>query len=202
MTKSWKRKEIVVMSALAVVFAVVYLLFTQLGNILFGMFGLLGYEFIFGIWFIVSIITAYIIRKPGAALISETIAAAVELLIGNASGPRLLLTGVVQGIGPELVFAATGWKRYSLPILMLAGMGASVTSFIMGYFLSGYNALDPSYVSTMLAVRLVSGALLAGLLGKWLSDQLANTGVLNGFALGKEHKKRVGTKNDRKSTAS
>ncbi|MBL5812493.1 ECF transporter S component [Bacillus sporothermodurans] len=106
----WSLREIVVMSVLGIVFAIVYLLFTQVGNIFFGLVGPIGYEPIFGIWFIVSIIVANIIRKPGAAFLSETIAAFVEILIGNAVGPRLLISGMIQGLGAEVVFAATGWK--------------------------------------------------------------------------------------------
>jgi energy-coupling factor transport system permease protein len=113
MLEKWKLREVIVLSVLAVVFAVVYLLFLQLGNVLFGLFGLIGYDMIFGIWFIVSIIAAYIIRKPGAAFLSETVAATIEVMIGNAVGPQLILSGMIQGLGAEEVFAATKWKNYS-----------------------------------------------------------------------------------------
>lgn len=66
--KSWKVKEIVIMSVISIVFAIVYLVFTHFGNVLAGMFGPIAYEPIYGIWFIVSVIAAYIIRKPGAPL--------------------------------------------------------------------------------------------------------------------------------------
>lgn len=185
----WNLREIVVMSALSVVFAIVYLLFFQVGNVFVGLMGPIGYEPIFGIWFIVSIIAAYIIRKPGAAFLAETIAAFVEVLIGNVNGPRLIIAGMIQGLGAEIVFAATGWKRYSVWILMAAGMGSSVFSFAWGYYLSGFAALSPTYVLWMFVIRLASGALIAGLLGKYISDTLAKTGVLNGMALGKELKR-------------
>jgi len=187
---NWRFKEIVVMTALSVVFGVVYLTFLPIGNILVGFFGPIGYDFIFGIWFIVSIIAAYIIRKSGAAFISETIAAMFEVLIGNATGPMLIVSGMIQGIGAEAVFAATSWKNYSTWVLMAAGMGSATTSFIYGYFMSGYAALDVGYVIAMFVVRLISGALIAGLLGKLLSDGLAKTGVLSSFALGKEHRRK------------
>lgn len=193
MLEKWKLREVIVLSVLSVVFAVVYLLFLQLGNVLFGIFGLIGYDLIFGIWFIVSIIAAYIIRKPGAAFLSETIAATIEVMIGNAVGPRLIFSGMIQGLGAEMVFASTKWKNYSIWVLMLAGMGSSVFSFVWGYFISGFAALSPGYVTAMFLVRLVSGALLAGLLGKYLSDGLARTGALNSFPLGKEFSKRKPT---------
>ncbi|TDO11122.1 energy-coupling factor transport system substrate-specific component [Bacillus subtilis] len=187
--KSWKVKEIVIMSVISIVFAVVYLLFTHFGNVLAGMFGPIAYEPIYGIWFIVSVIAAYIIRKPGAALVSEIIAALVECLLGNPSGPMVIVIGIVQGLGAEAVFLATRWKAYSLPVLLLAGMGSSVASFIYDLFVSGYAAYSPGYLLISLVIRLISGALLAGLLGKAVSDSLY-TGVLNGMALGKELKKK------------
>lgn len=193
MLEKWKLREVIVLSVLSVVFAVVYLLFLQLGNVLFGMFGMIGYDIIFGIWFIVSILTAYIIRKPGAAFLSETIAATIEVMIGNAVGPRLILSGMIQGLGAEVVFASTKWKNYSTWVLMAAGMGSSVFSFVWGYFVSGFATLSPGYVTAMFFVRLVSGALLAGLLGKYLSDGLARTGALNSFPLGKELKREKPT---------
>ncbi|GAA0346689.1 ECF transporter S component [Bacillus carboniphilus] len=182
----WNMREIVVMAVLSVVFAVVYLAFLPVGKILVGFFGPIGYDLIFGIWFIVSIIAAYIIRKPGAAFLSETIAATVEVLIGNAVGPMLIVSGMIQGLGAEAVFAATRWRNYTTIILMLAGMGSAVTSFVWGYFLGGFAALSTGYVTAMFVARLISGALIAGLLGKSISDGLAKTGVLSRFALGKE----------------
>ena len=187
---SWKLKEIVVMSVLAVVFAVVYLAFLPVGKILVGFFGPIGYDLIFGIWFIVSIIVAYIIRKPGAAFLSETIAATVEVLLGNAVGPMLMVSGMIQGLGAESAFAMTRYKRYDLFTLMLAGVMAAVFSFVWGYFLSGFAALSAGYVLAMFIVRIISGALISGLLGKMLSDALARTGVLSSFALGKEQRRK------------
>ncbi|MFC7688149.1 ECF transporter S component [Ureibacillus sp. GCM10028918] len=187
---NWRFKEIVVLSALSVVFAVVYLAFLPVGKLLVGFFGPIGYDLIFGIWFIVSIIAAYIIRKPGAAFLSETIAAMIEVLIGNAVGPMLIIAGMIQGIGAEAVFAATRYRNYSTGVLMLAGVGSAVTSFIYGYFMGGFAALETGYVIAMFVARVISGALIAGLLGKIISDGLAKTGVLSSYALGKEIRKR------------
>ena len=56
--------------------------------------------------------------------------------------------------------------------------------------MSGYAALATGYVLAMFIIRLISGALIAGLLGKALSDGLAKTGVLSSFALGKEYRRK------------
>lgn len=183
MLKSWKLKEVVLVSVLSVVFAVVYLLFVHIGNLWAGLIGPIAYEWIFGIWFIVSIISAYIIRKPGAAFISEVMAATIEMLIGNAIGPRIILVGIVQGLGAEAVFAMTGYRRYELWVLMLAGFGSAVTSFAYTYFMSGFAMLEPGYVATMFGLRAVSGMVIAGIGGKLLSDLLLKTGSLRGYAI-------------------
>lgn len=188
MLKSWKLKEIVLMSLFSVVFGIVYLLFVHIGNIWSGFIGPIAYEWIFGIWFIVSIICMYIIRKPGAAVISETIAAAIEVLLGNAVGPRLILSGVIQGLGAEAVFAATRYKRFDLWVLMLAGIGSSVFSFVYGYFLGGFTVFSTGYVALMFGIRILSGALIAGIGGKALSDGLLATGSLRGYAISRSNK--------------
>lgn len=195
MTKHWKLKEIVLMSILGVIFGIIYLAFFLVGqgirNIL-APFGLapFGYEIIFGIWFIVSIVAAYIIRKPGVAFTAELIAGVTEVLLGTAAGPGLILAAAIQGLGAEFAFAITKWKDYRLRILILSGVFAAVFSFTWNLFSSGNIALAPALLVAMLAVRIISGALLAGVLGKWLSDKLAKTGVLRGYALGKEIQKK------------
>ncbi|WP_430057561.1 ECF transporter S component [Paenibacillus alvei] len=181
----WKLRDIVVLSSLSVVFAVIYLLFLQIGNVLVGFMGPMGYEVIFGIWFIVSIIATYIIRKPGAAVISETVAGLVEVLIGNAVGPILIISALIQGLGAEAVFAATRYRNFSTKVLMLAGVGSAVFSFAWGYFRSGYAAYSLGLILAMLLVRCISGAVISGLLGKSIGDALANTGVLRSFPIAK-----------------
>lgn len=183
MLKSWKLKEVVLMSLFSVVFGIVYLLFLHVGNIWAGFIGPIAYEWIFGIWFIVSIICMYIIRKPGAAVISETIAAAIEVLLGNAVGPRLILAGIIQGLGAEAAFAATRYRRFDVWVLMLAGVGASVFSFTYGYFLGGFTVFSTGYVLLMLGIRILSGAMIAGIGGKAVVDGLLATGSLRGYAI-------------------
>ena len=191
MLKSWKLKEIVLMSLFAVVFGIVYLLFLHVGNIWVGFIGPIAYEWIFGIWFIVSIICMYIIRKPGAAVVSETIAATIEVLLGNAVGPRLILSGVIQGLGAEAVFAATRYKRFDLWVLMLAGVGSSIFSFAYGYLLGGFTVFSTGYVAMMLGIRILSGALLAGVGGKAVADGLLATGSLRGYAISRSKKGEI-----------
>jgi energy-coupling factor transport system substrate-specific component len=71
-------------------------------------------------------------------------------------------------------------------VLILAGMGPSITSFIYTYFIYGYSSFPIPMLLSLLLIRLVSGAVLAGLLGKAIGDGLAATGALSTFPLGRE----------------
>lgn len=186
MLANWKLKEVVLMSLLAVVFGIIYLAFLHVGNIWSSLIGPIAYEWIFGVWFLVSIVAMAIIRKPGAAVIPEVMAAAIEVLLGNAVGPRLILAGLVQGLGAEAAFAVTRYRRFDLPVLILAGVLASVFSFGYGYLLGGFSALSPWYVLLMLGIRILSGAVIAGYGGGLLVNGLYATGSLRGYAIARQ----------------
>lgn len=188
----WSLKEIIVMSALGVAFAPLYMAWIQVWAIASGLLGPIGLDLVMGFWFVVSIVCAHIFRKPGAALISEWIAAVVQIPLGSPSGAWLILTGLIQGLGAEVPFFLTKYKKFNTGTLMLSGMGASIASFIYNWFRFGYSGLSPVLLLTMLVVRLISGAVLAGLLGKGIAEGLAATGVLNSFPLGKEWREKRG----------
>jgi energy-coupling factor transport system substrate-specific component len=146
-------------------------------------------DVVMGFWFIAAIVAAAIIRKPGVALASEMLAAAVQILLGSPAGLLLLVTGAVQGAGAEAVFAATRWRDYRLPVLMAAGIGAAVFSFAYTWIRFDYGALAPGLLIVMFVLRCLSGALLGGLLGHLVVKALYKTGVLSGLAI--DHAERT-----------
>lgn len=179
----WSLREILVVAVLGAVFAVLYLGWVQVWLVAQAIFGALTMDVVMGFWFIVSIIAAAIIRKPGAALLSEVLASLVEILLGSPAGLMLLVAGAIQGAGAEAVFAATRWRNYSLPVLMLAGVGASVFSFVHTWVLYDYGALAPGLLVAMFVLRCLSGALLGGLAGHLVVRALYRTGVLSGLGI-------------------
>ncbi|MBF7097766.1 ECF transporter S component [Alkalibacter mobilis] len=186
----WKLRDIIVLCVLGVAFGALYLGGISIWAVANAVFGPIGLDMVYGIWFTASITAAYIIRKPGIAFGAEMMAALGEVILGTPSGIMVFVGAAIQGLGCEAVFAATGWKKYSTPVLIFAGMGASVTSFIYNYFAYGYSSFSMRMLVSMLAVRLVSGALLAGLLGKLIGDGLATTGALSSFPLGNERSQK------------
>lgn len=185
----WTLRETLIIAVLGAVFGVLYLAWVQVWLIAQAVFGPVTMDVVMGFWFIVSMIAAAIIRKPGVALTSEVLAAATQVLLGSPAGLILLLSGLVQGAGAEAVFAATRWKRYSLPVLMAAGVGAAVFSFIYTWVRFDYGDLAPTLLVVMFTLRCLSGALLGGLLAWIVVNALYRTGVLSGLRI--DHDRRA-----------
>jgi len=188
-TRGWTLREILIVAVLGAVFGVLYLAWVQVWLIAQAIFGAVTMDVVMGFWFIVSIIAAAIIRKPGAALLSEVLAALVQVLLGSPAGLLLLVTGLVQGAGAEAVFAATRWKNYRLPVLMLAGVGSAIASFAYTWVRFDYGALAPGLLVTMFVLRCLSGAILGGLAGHLVVEALYKTGVLSGLKI--DHERRL-----------
>jgi energy-coupling factor transport system substrate-specific component len=186
--RSWTLRDTLVIAVLGGVFAVFYIGWVQIWLIAQAIFGTVTMDVVMGFWFIVSIVAAAIIRKPGVAFASEVLAAGVEILLGSPSGLLLLVSGAVQGAGAELVFGMTRWRNFSLPVLMAAGVGAAIFSFAYTWIRFDYGALQPTLLIAMFLLRCLSGALLGGLLGYVVVEALYKTGALAGLAI--DHEKR------------
>jgi energy-coupling factor transport system substrate-specific component len=181
--KGWTLREVLIVTVLGVVFAVLYLGWVQVWLVAQAIFGAVTMDVVMGFWFVASVVAAAIIRKPGVAFTSEVLAGGVEILLGSPAGLLLLLSGAVQGAGAEVVFAATRWRNYSLPVLMAAGVGAAIFSFAYTWIRFDYGALQPALLIAMFVLRCLSGAVLGGWLGHIIVEALYKTGALAGLAI-------------------
>ncbi len=192
----WRVVDIVVASVIGVASGLIFLLWNIayrgpsaiLEPLLPGLQGLLD-----GPWLFAGVLGALIIRKPGAAVYTELIAAAVSALtlIGNTWGAFLTLeAGLIQGLGAELVFLLFFYRRWSLPVAILAGVGAALAGGINNLLL-WYAGVDIQFVIVYLISTSISGAVIAGGLSWLLARGLARTGALDRFASGREARARV-----------
>ncbi|MBQ3574722.1 MAG: ECF transporter S component [Clostridia bacterium] len=185
----WELRDVILMAILGTVFSAVYLAVFQGGLALSTALtpaGLsaFGFEIVYGIWFMAATLAAYIIQKPGAALIAEVLASAIELLMGNSGGITVVITGLIQGFGAELVFALFRYRKWNLLSMSLSAICAAVCIFIFELFYLNYIALAPGLLISQLAVRFVSAVVFSGVICKLAGDGLAKTGVLKSYALG------------------
>jgi energy-coupling factor transport system permease protein len=189
--RGWTTRDAVLVAVLAVVFGFLYMQWVPVWVAAAALGAQVGQEALFGFWLIAGVLASYIIRRPGAALLGEFLAALAEVLFGAAAGTPLLVTGIMQGLGAEIVFGARRWRDYSLPTVVLAGAVGMLVALPWNWFRLGYFQLDIGFLVVLLVVRLLSGALLSGLVAKVIGDALARTGVLSNFALGRERQEVV-----------
>jgi energy-coupling factor transport system substrate-specific component len=140
----------------------------------------------YGIWLLAGVLAALIIRKPGAALFAELVAAIVEALVGNQwGGPTTILYGVIEGLGAELIFALFLYSSWRVWTAMLAGGLAGIGGGILDIVL--FNpGVTTGFITVYLVCFAISGAVLAGVVGWLIVRALVPTGALNRFASGRQ----------------
>ena len=190
----WRVVDIVVASVIGVATGLVFLFWNNVGYAWFSAAdavtpGLGGIAV--GIWLIGGVLGGLIIRKPGAALYVELLAAIVSALVGNQWGIETIYSGLAQGLGAELVFLAGGYRRFGVVTAMLAGAAAGLAAWTLELFLSGNLQKSAEFLFLYLGTVVVSGAILAGLLGWIVVRALAATGALNRFGAGRDVTGRV-----------
>lgn len=183
----WRVVDIVVASVLAVAAGLVFVFWNVAYNpisaplqaLLPGLQALAG-----GGWLFAGVLTALVVRKPGAALYGEAVAATVSALVGNQWGVLTIESGLVQGLGAELVFAAFLYRRWSLPVAALAGAAAGLALAVNDLIL-WYPGAATAFMTIYTIAAVVSGALIAGVLSWFVVRGLARTGALSRFDSGR-----------------
>jgi energy-coupling factor transport system substrate-specific component len=185
--RSWRVVDIVLAALIAIAGGVIFWAWDQGANIvtvpltavyppLTGLYA--------GGWMIPAVLGMLVVRKPGAALFCEAVAATGELIMGSQYGTTVLISGILQGLGAELIFAAFLYKKFNLPASLLAGAGAGLFCGLNDSFLPwGWNiAYEAGDKAAYIIFCAISGAVIAGGLS-WLATRgLARTGVLSSFA--------------------
>lgn len=185
-TKQWRVVDYVVTAVLGISVGLIFWVLALSWKVLE-----LGFQafppsigLIAGLWVLAGPLAGAIIRKPGAALLCEMIAAIVEAVLGSHFGATVLLSGLVQGLGAELIFAAFGYRKFSLFVTSLSGLLAaafmSVSENIM------YNAeWQFGFQAAYTVCAIISGVVISGI-GAWFAYRaIAKTGALSSFASGR-----------------
>jgi energy-coupling factor transport system substrate-specific component len=189
-SRRWTTVDIVVAAVLAVASGVVFMGWNGVWSVLNPVLGAggPGIAIISGLWFFPAVLVALIVRKPGAALFAEMVAAAVEAMLGSHWGMTVLVSGLVQGLGAEFVFAAFRYRRYTLTVAVLAGAAAGVGATI-NEIVQRHLAQPLWWISTYAVLTVLGGAIIAGL-GSWLlAKALGKTGVLDALAGGRRRER-------------
>lgn len=186
---NWKLKDILMVAIVGVLFSFLFLAADYVGAALTAAltpigYGPLGYQLIYGMWFMAATFAAYIIQKAGVGVVAEMLAAVIEVMMGGMFGPMTLVNGFIQGFGCELGFIAFKYKKWNMTSMILGSVICAWISFISEIFFYGYLEYGAAMMVIMLIVRTISSILFTGVIAKLLADGLAKAGVLRGYALG------------------
>jgi energy-coupling factor transport system permease protein len=183
----WRTVDIVVAAVLAVAFGVVFYAWNQLWNGMDQAFTWFApaRAMLNGIWLIPAVLGPLVIRKPGAGLFTETVAAAIEALLGSQWGLVAILYGLFQGVGGEAPFAATGYRNSRIATALVGGALAGAAAGTLDVILY-YPTYSAGWKLAQVLISAASGLVVAGA-GSWLLTRaLARTGVLDRFPSGRE----------------
>lgn len=175
---NYSTRDIVILAVIAAIAGVVN---TGMGNVWYlanSSLGPMGGALLQGAFMWAYILVVWLVRKPGAALALGVIEAAVEILLGNASGVGTLGWGISQGLAIEVVMAFTVYGKYDLVAALCAGAAASQFGTVWTAILFGW---DPAYAKDVwlaVPINLISGLILSGLIGYLLAQAIAKTGLV------------------------
>jgi energy-coupling factor transport system substrate-specific component len=181
---AWRLIDIVVAAVIGVVAGVIFfagdLLYAPLSAILGVTPGLEGLTA--GFWLFGPVLGGLIVRKPGAAIFVSLVGAIVEVALGSTWGTMNLWVGLIQGLGAEIGFALFAYASSRLiPALVagaLAGVANAAVCLVIYYAGSTFTVYAIYTVSAV-----VSGIVLAGLLGWLVARGLVKTGAVNRFPI-------------------
>ena len=182
----WRTMDIVVAAALAVAFGVVFWAWNGVWEATKPVFAAVtpAQYAISGVWLIPAVLGGLIIRKPGASLFTELVAATVSAILGSQWGLDTLLSGAIQGAAAEFVFGATLYSRWTLTTALAAAAAAAVGEWLHDMPVY-YAALSLDQQLAIGVFMVISAVVIAGL-GSWiLMRSLVQTGVLAQFSAGR-----------------
>lgn len=188
-SSSWRTVDIVVAAAIAVAFGVVFWIWNFVWAATgpaFTFMPAIQYV-IYGVWLLPAVLGALVIRKPGAALFTEVVAAAVSAFLGSQWGLDTLVSGALQGGAAEIVFAAFRYRVWTPVVAVAAGIATAIGAWIHDMAIY-YPEAGATAWALFLVFMVVSGAIVAGV-GAWaLTRALAQAGALSAFPSGQAHR--------------
>ncbi len=151
---AWRTRDIVVTAIIGVTFGVVFWAWNLAWEAFTPLFAFAPplKDLLYAVWLVPAVLAPLIVRKPGAALFAEMVAAGVSTIIGSQWGPDTLLSGFVQGAAAEMVFAFTLYRNWSFPVLAVAAIASAAGAWIHDWVIW--------YPDVALEVQLVRGAMM------------------------------------------
>ncbi len=179
----YSARDIVLVAGLSVVSGIIFAITSDvLATPVYVIGGHYGIAIIYGLWFIGGTLTGYVVRKPWAAFLGESIGAVIELLALSPYSVLLYYYGPAQGIMSELAFRIFRYKRWDYAAMFLAGALPAIAAYPFDVIVSPFypEAVHYNLVThaTLFAGYLLSGGILGGVLVKFIVDTAVKAGAI------------------------
>jgi energy-coupling factor transport system permease protein len=184
--RRWRTVDIVVTAVLGVAFGVVFwawgLLWAATGVAFTGFPP--AQAVMYGVWLLPAVIAPLIVRKPGAGLFAELVAAVLSALLGSAWGSIIVVYGLLEGLAGELGYTVFRYRRFGRPQALLSSVlaGAMAAVLDLVYY---YPTWTAGWKLSYLVIVVASTVAVAGVGGQLLVRALARSGALSAFAAGR-----------------
>ena len=167
--KAWSLQDVILLAIIAIFFGIIYQLWGYTYYALAATpLKVYANDATLGVWIMAGPLAAILLKKAGASVIGEVLAATVEML----------LSGLIQGLASELGFTLTAYKNWGALSLTLATITSTIVTFAWDLFQSGYAAYNFSLLVSLFIIRLLSIGFFAGLLVYLIKALLNKSGLV------------------------
>ncbi|MFM8998185.1 MAG: ECF transporter S component [Candidatus Limnocylindrus sp.] len=185
MSTRWSLMDLVSLSVIGISCGALFAGWNLLWGALTPLFALvlpLQYLLLAGTWVIAGPLAGLIIKRRGAALFGELIAASVSFLLASQWSIDALFSGAAQGLGAEVIFLLFGYRAWGWPVVVAAGASSGVGMALHDLPLY-FAGVDASYAVLLAAAMIVSSALLGGGGALLLHRALRRSGALDAIGV-------------------
>jgi len=174
----WRTRDILVTAIVGVAFGVAFVAFGAAWKAV--EFVGPAQNLLYAGWLMPAIVAPLIVRRPGAALFAEMVAAGLSAIFGSAWGADTLLSGFVQGAAAELVFAFTLYRNWSWPVLAAASLASAAAAWVHDWVV-WFPGIAIDTILAIGAFMAISAAAILPPASVALVRSLRRAGVLEGF---------------------
>jgi energy-coupling factor transport system permease protein len=173
--RRWQTRDILVVAVIAVAFGVFFWAF----GLVWAGLTFLGpaQSVLYAGWLLPAIVAPLLVRKPGAAVFAELVAAFVSMFLGSQWAIDTLLSGLLQGGAAELVFSAAGYRRYDLPVVVAASLAATAAAFVHDWAIY-YRDYAPEALLAIAVAMAISGGIVLPLAAMAIERAVRRSGAL------------------------
>lgn len=176
-------RDIILIALIAIIFGFIYLASDGLYNALTALltpigYGMLANDIMMGIWCMAGPLAGFLVRIPGSAFLGEFLGSCVELIAGEQWGAVNLISGAVQGLGSELGFTFTSYRRYDWFTLFLSATTTTIITYLYDFIKNGYSFFSTFNMILYFVVRWISMLLFTCVLVKLIVNLLEKAHVI------------------------